>query len=166
MYTRFGLHTAEVVIGNVGSLDRMNYTALGAGVNLAARLEGLNKNYGTQILVSSEVHDAVREQFAFRSVDLVVPKGATIPSRIYELVAAQDATDAATRRRIDMARRWEAAFVAYTTRVWPAAVAALERFAADHPGDSLAAVYLERARRYLREPPPADWNGAEVMLSK
>jgi adenylate cyclase len=166
MYTRFGLHAAEVVIGNVGSLDRMNYTALGAGVNLAARLEGLNKNYGTQILVSSEVHDAVRGQFAFRSVDLVVPKGATIPSRIYQLVAAQDATDAATRRRIDMVRQWEVVFAAYTARVWPAAVAALERFAADHPGDSLAAVYLERARRHLREPPPADWNGAEVMLSK
>ena len=73
--TRFGLHVGEAVVGNVGSSDRMNYTALGATINLAARLEGLNKNYGTQVLVSAAVRARAEHAFVFRSVDEIRPKG-------------------------------------------------------------------------------------------
>ncbi len=84
--TRFGLHVGEAVVGNIGSVDRMNYTALGATVNLAARLEGLNKNYGTSILVSSAVRDRAASRFIFRSVDQISPKGFAESFGIFELI--------------------------------------------------------------------------------
>jgi adenylate cyclase len=85
-YTRFGIHVGEAVVGNLGSSERMNYTALGNVVNLAARLEGLNKQYGTQILVSESVYARIGYRFRCRFVDTVVAKGMAAETRVYELL--------------------------------------------------------------------------------
>lgn len=85
MVTRIGLHVGDAVVGNVGSIDRMNYTALGETVNLAARLEGLNKDFGTTILVSQAVRDAAGPEFVFQPVGLASPKGVSRPIPVYEL---------------------------------------------------------------------------------
>jgi len=87
-YTRFGIHVGEAVVGNLGSTERMNYTALGNTVNLAARLEGLNKQFGTAILVSEGVYLRVQHCFLFRPLDSVIAKGMTKQTRIFELVGA------------------------------------------------------------------------------
>jgi adenylate cyclase len=87
-FTRFGIHVGESVVGNLGSTERMNYTALGNTVNLAARLEGLNKQVGTAVLASEAVFLRVRDQFEFRALDAVVAKGMTKETRIFELVGA------------------------------------------------------------------------------
>jgi adenylate cyclase len=88
--TRFGLHVGDVMIGNIGSPDRMNYTALGATVNLASRLETLNKDYGTSVLVSEAVKERVDSLFLFRSVARIKPKGFAAEVQIYELLGARD----------------------------------------------------------------------------
>lgn len=90
MTTRFGLHTGDAVVGNVGSIDRMNYTALGHTVNVAARLEALNKAYGTVILVSEAIRQGAGDAFEFRFVDHVVPRGARAPVPIYTLTGLRD----------------------------------------------------------------------------
>jgi adenylate cyclase len=87
-FTRFGIHVGEAVVGNLGSTERMNYTALGNTVNLAARLEGLNKQFGTAILVSEGVYLRVQHCFQFRAFEAVIAKGMTRETRIFELVGA------------------------------------------------------------------------------
>ena len=84
---RVGLHVGEVVVGNIGSAERMEYTALGTTVNLAARLEGLNKDYGTSILVSEAVRDRAGDAFGFKPVASVIAKGMSKPTQVYELLA-------------------------------------------------------------------------------
>lgn len=83
--TRFGLHVGEALVGTIGSADRMAYTALGATVNLAARLEPLNKEYGTEILVSEAVRSRVADRFEFRPVDKLTPRGFASAIQVYEL---------------------------------------------------------------------------------
>ena len=85
---RFGIHSGEAVVGNVGAAERMNYTALGNSVNLAARLEGLNKEYGTTILVSEAVRERADHRFRFKAIASVIAKGMTMETRVYELVGA------------------------------------------------------------------------------
>ena len=85
-FTRFGIHVGEAVVGNLGSTERMNYTALGNTVNLAARLEGLNKQFGTAILVSEGVYLRVQHGFQFRAFESVIAKGMTRETRVFELV--------------------------------------------------------------------------------
>ncbi|MEH2564158.1 adenylate/guanylate cyclase domain-containing protein [Bradyrhizobium sp. AZCC 2289] len=87
-FTRFGIHVGEAVVGNLGSIERMNYTALGNTVNLAARLEGLNKEFGTAILVSEGVYLRAQHCFQFRPLESVIAKGMTKGTRIFELVGA------------------------------------------------------------------------------
>ena len=133
--TRLGLHTGEAVVGNIGSEDRMNYTALGATVNLAARLEGLNKNYGTSILVSSALKQRAGSGFYFRSVDRIKPKGFAETFEIYELRGDQASAGQDER---EFCREWEEVYAAICFGPLTAAEAQLDIFLARYPADGVA----------------------------
>ena len=160
--TRFGLHAGEAVLGNVGSTDRMAYTAIGSMVNLAARLEGMNKLYGTSILVSDAVRIAAGNAFVFRPVDLVLPKGAQEPLEIHELVGlavAPDPADADLLADAGVVARlpeWREVVRRYRAGQFAAAAAALDA-AGGAAGDALCAAYAERIAT-LGAGAPAGWS--------
>ena len=152
-HTRFGLHRGEVTVGHFGAPDRLSYTALGDGVNLAARLEGLNKQYGTTILVSAAVEQAARGQFAFRRVDRVAVKGKHVAVDVFELLESRAAHCAP----------YESALEAYFARKFADALAMLEPLCAD---DSASRVLADRCRRLAATPPPSDWDGVFIAKEK
>lgn len=158
LVTRFGLHTAEVLVGNFGAPDRFNFTAIGDGVNLAARLESLNKRYGTTILVSDAVEQQARDFFAFRRVDLVAVKGKTRPVAIFELLGPVDAPGL----KLDTVRRYEEALARFVGKDFDGALGLLQGLEADGP----SRVLRERCLALKAEPPPEGWNGVFVADEK
>jgi len=143
--TRFGLHQDKALVGHFGAHDRMNYTAMGDAVNLASRLEGLNKQYGTSIIASDRIVEDAREHFDFRLLDLVAVKGKTDAVRIYELLG-QKGAGSAMRETV---KAYEAAFEAYVARNFGEAIAILAQNQNDPPSAvfSIVAVRFKKRRR-------------------
>ena len=155
--TRFGIHRAEVDVGHYGAPDRMSFTAMGDGVNLASRLEGLNKQYGTRMLVSATVERDTRETLRFRRLDRVAVKGKHEGVEIFELLGRRDAAAA-----MPSIERYEQALEAYFARRFDAALALAE----DNGDDPPSRVLARRCRQFLSTPPPADWDGIYVAAEK
>ena len=182
--TRFGLHADQVLVGHFGAPDRLSYTAMGDGVNLAARLEGLNKVYGTTILVSEAIRAAAGDDFLFREIDRVAVKGKSRALTIYELrgerpphrpAASADgewpgggpgpsAREPALPVPEPLVETYEAALHAAFGRAFGQALELLER--PECRGDGPSAVLGARCRAWVATPPPADWNGTFVATTK
>ncbi len=157
-----GINTGQVVFGSMGAKDRMDFTSIGDTVNLAARLEGTNKEYGTKTLITEAVYDKVKDAILCREIDLMTVKGKTQPVRIYEVL--QDSKTAA-EKLVNLKDVFESSLELYRKQKWEAAE---KGFAALAKGlkDETSKVFLQRIKDFRQDPPPRGWDGVFHRTTK
>jgi adenylate cyclase len=153
-----------MVVGNMGAENKMDYTIMGSAVNLASRLEGVNKQYHTGgILMSEYTKEKAGDEFLCRSLDRVRVVGITTPVRLYELLGLRGG---AGDQELDGLAAWEKAVDLFEQGFFEKAGKLFSFFAEKTPGDGVAGLYAGRCLEYINSPPPDGWDGVRNLTEK
>jgi class 3 adenylate cyclase/ActR/RegA family two-component response regulator len=164
IFTRIGINTGPMIVGNMGSENKLDYTITGNAVNLAARLEGANKEYPTGgILISEYTKKAIGDEFLCRSLDRVRLVGISSPLRLYGITGFREKASAA---EIDRLGAWEKAVELFEKRQFEKAADIFSPLAAEGADKGMAKVYLDRCRDFIAAPPPENWDGVNNLSRK
>jgi class 3 adenylate cyclase len=165
IFTRLGVNTGDMVVGNMGTLKKMDYTIMGNAVNLAARLEGVNKQYNTGgILISEYTRKSIGDEFIVRPLSRVRVVGVNTPMRLYELL---DTAREAPSDLLAMIQNWEQGFALYEKRNFTAAQNIFKLIYEKNNADLVAKKYMDRCGAYTTTPPDAAaWDDAVDNLTE
>jgi adenylate cyclase len=160
---RMGLNSGPMVVGNMGSRQKLNYTIMGDTVNLASRLEGANKVYGSGTMISGATYERCGPFIDVRELDRIRVVGKTEAVTVYQLLGRKGTT---TGLMADLVVQFAKAHKLYQARDYRAARAAFKLCTSIDPNDAPSQSYLKRCDDYVENPPPADWDGVYVLDSK
>lgn len=161
--TRIGINTGEMVVGNMGTANRMDYTIMGHSVNLAARLEGVNKQYGTWILASELTYREAEDDFAARKLDRVRVVGVSEPVRLFEIIDELTELPEETRQLLD---EFHQGLDLFEGREFGEAGGHFSRLNREFPDDGPSKTYFDRCTKFQKEPPPSNWDGVFNLTAK